>query len=625
MFHWRRVVVDEFTYLLDKAERRRPLSVVQKGIMADFRWVLSGTPCHESFDDIKCLAKLLNIHLGVDESLPGSGKDSRSDNERTGSENMSQFLENKSIQWHERRRVIAQSFLNRFVRQNIAEIDEIPSSENIVIVKPTTLERAIYLELETYLKNLNFNAQTAKMSRKKSQSDRENRMQKVLEGSKTAEEALLKCCAHFNITGDSSTALNTLEEIIKCRKAEKDGLEETIITSVEEAIRQQNGIEREQSGWITLKKAQGKGEILNALARYFSQVATSDSVPHGADIEIGERIKELVAQAKKEVIANRDEIEIVYAHYSNENHDDEKAKKRKVTAGDKRKGINDEDTDTFIARIFGMKKKLRDDVTYIQGLGKELCGRVRSLRYIEEIRRFQQDKSHIKCIGCDTNIKIPEAALLSCCGHVGCHKCIISKAQKESCVVPSCTARVSGAHVVRSTNFTVNSTDESRDVEDGSKLTKMIQTIQGIIADGDRMIIFAQFDDLIERIAQTMKRNGIQTVQVKGRVEEQVKRLKPFQAESPKEGEPRVLLLKMDDEQSSGLNLTMLNHILFVHPLLATTQQQYDAYETQAIGRVRRFGQHKNVFVWRFLVMDTIDSTIYGCRSGRPLNLTTSI
>jgi len=178
---------------------------------------------------------------------------------------------------------------------------------------------------------------------------------------------------------------------------------------------------------------------------------------------------------------------------------------------------------------------------------------------------------------------------------------------------------------VRSTNFTVNSTDESRDAEDGSKLTKMIQTIQGIIAGGDRMIIFAQFDDLIERIAQTMKRNGIETVQVKGRVEEQVKRLKPFQVESPKEGDPRVLLLKMDDEQSSGLNLTMLNHILFVHPLLATTQQQYDAYETQAIGRVRRFGQRKNVFVWRFLVMDTIDSTIYGCRSGRPLNLTTSI
>ena len=111
IFKWKRVVVDEFTYLLEKPERRRPLSVVQKGIMADYRWVLSGTPSHESFDDIKCLAKLLNIHLGVEELLPGSENGSRSNNERTGAENMSQFLENKSIQWHERRRVIGEKLL----------------------------------------------------------------------------------------------------------------------------------------------------------------------------------------------------------------------------------------------------------------------------------------------------------------------------------------------------------------------------------------------------------------------------------------------------------------------------------------------------------------------------------
>ena len=403
----------------------------------------------------------------------------------------------------------------------------------------------------------------------------------------------MKCCAHFNITGDSSTALNTLEEIIKCRKAERDGLEETIVASVAEATRLQNLIEKEQPGWITLKKHE-KGEMLNALGRYLAQVSTSDSVPHGADVEIGERIKELVEQAKKEVIANPDGSEIESADNSNEKCDDGKAKKRKVIAGDKYKGINDEDAEAFNVRIFGMKKKLRDDVTYVQGLGKELCGRVRSLRYIVEIRRLQQGKSHIQCIGCDTSIDTPEAAILSCCGHIGCHKCVKEYAtQKESCIVPSCTARVSGAHVVRSTNFTVNSTDGSTDAKDGSKLTRMIQTIKGIIADGDRMIIFAQFDDLIERIAQTMKCNGIQTVQVKGRVEEQVKRLKPFQTESPTKGDPSVLLLKMDDEQSAGLNLTQLNHVLFVHPLLAPTQQQYDAYETQAIGRVRRFGQNK--------------------------------
>ena len=37
----------------------------------------------------------------------------------------------------------------------------------------------------------------------------------------------------------------------------------------------------------------------------------------------------------------------------------------------------------------------------------------------------------------------------------------------------------------------------------------------------------------------------------------------------------------MDDESSSGVNLTTANHAIFVHPLLAIAQQQYDAYETQ--------------------------------------------
>jgi SNF2-related domain len=176
MFHWRRLVVDEFTYLLDKADRQRPLAVVQR-LAGSCRWFLSGTPKHETFDDIKCLANLLNVHLGIDEVLPGSKVTKSS--ESTAAEDMSQFLEVKSLQWHERRHKKAQDFLDRFVRQNIAEIDEIPGEEIKIQIDLNAVERIIYLELETFLRSLEMNAQTAKMSKKKSQSDREDRMQKV--------------------------------------------------------------------------------------------------------------------------------------------------------------------------------------------------------------------------------------------------------------------------------------------------------------------------------------------------------------------------------------------------------------------------------------------------------------
>ena len=46
---------------------------------------------------------------------------------------------------------MAQRFLDRFVRQNIAEIDEIRSEEIPVDIQLRPAERAIYLELDHYL------------------------------------------------------------------------------------------------------------------------------------------------------------------------------------------------------------------------------------------------------------------------------------------------------------------------------------------------------------------------------------------------------------------------------------------------------------------------------------------
>jgi len=129
-------------------------------------------------------------------------------------------------------------------------------------------------------------------------------------------------------------------------------------------------------------------------------------------------------------------------------------------------------------------------------------------------------------------------------------------------------------------------------------------------------------DDLSEKVKEALSDSGIVSVEVKGTVAQQISTIAVFQNETPAKGDPRVLLLKMDDEQSAGLNLTNLNHAVFVHPLLANSQEEYDAYETQAIGRLRRYGQKKTVHVWRFLAKDTIDTTIFSQRSNRPLPTT---
>ena len=71
MFTFSRVVVDEFPYAVPThaGENVRRFLV---GLSAHAKWLLSGTPPLHSFADIKSMAELIGVHLGIDDysSLP---------------------------------------------------------------------------------------------------------------------------------------------------------------------------------------------------------------------------------------------------------------------------------------------------------------------------------------------------------------------------------------------------------------------------------------------------------------------------------------------------------------------------------------------------------------------------
>ena len=65
MFHFARMVIDEYTYLDGKV-----LSVVSR-LTATRRWVLSGTPPIHDFAALKTIAAFMDIHLGIDDDGEG--------------------------------------------------------------------------------------------------------------------------------------------------------------------------------------------------------------------------------------------------------------------------------------------------------------------------------------------------------------------------------------------------------------------------------------------------------------------------------------------------------------------------------------------------------------------------
>ena len=93
--------------------------------------------------------------------------------------------------------------------------------------------------------------------------------------------------------------------------------------------------------------------------------------------------------------------------------------------------------------------------------------------------------------------------------------------------------------------------------------------------------------------------------------------IETFQKDKLEKGDPRVLVLNLRDESAAGANLTAANHAIFVHPLLVNSQQEYASCDTQAVGRVRRYGQGRVVQLYRFLVKHSIDEDIFRVRRGR--------
>jgi SNF2 family DNA or RNA helicase len=181
----------------------------------------------------------------------------------------------------------------------------------------------------------------------------------------------------------------------------------------------------------------------------------------------------------------------------------------------------------------------------------------------------------------------------------------------NKCIDGSCAAHVNCHHIVSAATLGLDQGDWNKDGTYGHKLSTVVDKVKEIVkGSDDRLIVFCQFDDLKAKVLEALKDANIGAVSLEGTVKQMCHRVSVFQKEAPDASDPRVLVLKMDDEQSAGLNLTRLNHAVFVHPLLAGSQTEFDAYETQAIGRIRRYGQSKTVHVWRYFANHTVDTEI---------------
>ncbi|CAE6454320.1 unnamed protein product [Rhizoctonia solani] len=528
-FHFKRLVVDEYTYLDGKAH-----AVVTR-LKADNNWVLSGTPPIHDFAAVKTIAVFLGLHLGIDDdSIGTSALVKKRRKEQTAAESFHSFRDVRSLEWHIRRHQVAQSFLDQFVRQNVAEIDEIPSQEHIEYITLPAAERAIYLELKHHLLAIDMNVKKTK----KTDGDREKRLAEALGQSQSAEEALLKRCSHFELEIDVDNAVLECEAIVSERERQLEECKKELAKTLPDMQKQHALVLREQSeptpfgDWVKVTQEQGVGD---------------------ADAT------EIVIQLMKEAGCSegKGKGKVSAATASSEGT----SKEKKV----KTSGKSVPKPDNIADRAW----KLREDTHVLRKLVKELVARVRSHRFFLAVRDLQQDRAQEKIVDCPScgreNLPWEDIALLSSCGHMGCEECVRAATSmgREVCVLVrkngpgagGCSAGARDHNVVKATTLGKDEQHDRDGKHFGKKLEAIMDLIKTKIPEDERVLVFVQFPDLMKKVAAALTDKDIPFLQIQGTANAKSKALDSFQKPESKD---RVLLLNVMDESASGAQIEQL-------------------------------------------------------------------
>ncbi len=132
-----------------------------------------------------------------------------------------------------------------------------------------------------------------------------------------------------------------------------------------------------------------------------------------------------------------------------------------------------------------------------------------------------------------------------------------------------------------------------------SKMELLIDTLETLFAEGHKALIFSQFVKMLSLIRSDLDARGIPYEYLDGRTRKRQERVDEFQ------NNPDVPFFLISLKAGGvGLNLTAADYVIHIDPWWNP------AVEMQATDRTHRIGQDKPVFVFKFIVRDSVEEKI---------------
>lgn len=139
-----------------------------------------------------------------------------------------------------------------------------------------------------------------------------------------------------------------------------------------------------------------------------------------------------------------------------------------------------------------------------------------------------------------------------------------------------------------------------------SKINTLLESLEGLIERGEKVLIFSQFTSFLDIIKQKLTENEISYCYLDGKTRNRQVVVDNFKTNPNKS----VFLISLK-AGGVGLNLTEANYCFLVDPWWNP------AVESQAIDRIHRIGQNKKVFAYRLITKGSIEEKIIKLQSSK--------
>ncbi|KAF8702163.1 hypothetical protein HU200_033091 [Digitaria exilis] len=220
-----------------------------------------------------------------------------------------------------------------------------------------------------------------------------------------------------------------------------------------------------------------------------------------------------------------------------------------------------------------------------------------SRAYVEEVVEEIRQGGTTECPICLESAS--DDPVLTPCAHRMCRECLLSSWRSpDGGPCPLCRNHISKSDLIILPAQCRFQVDAENSWKDSCKVSKLIMILEDLQKKKEKSIIFSQFTSFFDLLEFPFNHKGIKFLRYDGKLSQKHKEkvLKEFS-----ESQDKLVLLMSLKAGGVGLNLTAASNVFLMDPWWNP------AVEEQAIMRIHRIGQKREVQVRRFIVKDTVE------------------